>query len=204
MTKIRRPASVKGSRQAAVRSRDSQQKATLADLPRANEMEASHPEAAGIAMADLAADPWLKAKDLAAQLGLPQRMVEAMIRRARTRNVAVKMEMHNVQNKQLAQLFDDRLYRALQWADDDLMAQASLRDLGYFIDRMLSARQLIRGEPTSIVAFEDRRKLNELMPLLINEAKRRGFVLDGQGTIVREPALIEHESEDEDIEDAPA
>jgi len=204
MTKIRKPPRGKQP-PPGMRSQESAQRAILADKPHHAHMETTDPEAAGIAMADLAADPFLKAKDLAAQLGLPQRMVEAMIRRARTRNVAVKMEMHKVQNKQLEQLFDDRLYRALQWADDDLMAQASLRDLGYFIDRMLTARQLIRGEPTAIVAFEDRRKLNDLMPLLINEAKRRGFVLDGQGAIVREPTLIAGTAEDEqDIEDVEA
>ena len=39
---------------------------------------------------------------------------------------------------------------------------------------MLDERQLLSGEPTQIITYEQREKLDELMVVMLKEAKRRG------------------------------
>lgn len=63
---------------------------------------------------------------------------------------------------------------------------ASLRDVAFVADRMFNMRQLLRGEPTAITTVDDRRKLNELLPLVLREAARRGVTIDGVARAVRD------------------
>lgn len=63
---------------------------------------------------------------------------------------------------------------------------ASLRDVAFVADRMFNMRQLLRGEPTAITTVDDRRKLNELVPLMLREAARRGVIVEGTARVVEE------------------
>jgi hypothetical protein len=50
---------------------------------------------------------------------------------------------------------------------------------------MIEKRNLLRGEPTAIISDHERKKLHELLPALLEEAKRRGAVtLDEKGAVI--------------------
>lgn len=152
--------------------------------PHGNTFEQRDGQTAGALIADMALDKFAKTRELAETLGVPKAMIEGLIRRARTRYLPLKEELHRIQSRDIQELLDDRVFRLLQYMDDSLMANASLRDVAYALDRMLNYRQLMRGEPTAILSVEDRRTLNELIPALVREAQRRGVLIEGQAVHV--------------------
>ena len=75
---------------------------------------------------------------------------------------------------------EEKLHMIRHYMDDKTMAEASARDLGLIAGVLIEKRQLLRGEPTQIISDHERRKIHELMPELVAEAKRRGLTVDGQ------------------------
>lgn len=55
---------------------------------------------------------------------------------------------------------------------------ATPKDLAAIADRATEKVQLLKGLPTQRVAHEDRRKLDELVVMLMEEVKRRGIEID--------------------------
>ena len=43
---------------------------------------------------------------------------------------------------------------------------------------LIEKKQLLAGLPTSILSIEDRRSINQMLPLLLKEANRRGITID--------------------------
>lgn len=59
--------------------------------------------------------------------------------------------------------------------DDHKLDTASPRDLISGVSVMTEKRNLLRGEPTQIITHEQRKELDKLTPLLLEEAVRRGL-----------------------------
>ena len=45
--------------------------------------------------------------------------------------------------------------------------------------QLIEKRQLLKGEPTQIISVDERKTLNQLLPLLIVEAQRRNVEIPG-------------------------
>lgn len=77
---------------------------------------------------------------------------------------------------EMADQLELKAHRILQSIGDQNLATASLyqkaSSMGVFIDKA----RLLRGESTSNVDIKDMRKVQELLPVLMKEAKRRGFI----------------------------
>lgn len=71
-----------------------------------------------------------------------------------------------------------KLALALSYVDEHALSRANIRDLASLVALFVDRRQLLRGEPTQIASIEDRRAMNEIMPLLLREAQRRGVTID--------------------------
>ena len=143
-----------------------------------NTLEERDPETAGKILAETVIDPIASAKQIARQYGVSEMQVKGMMQRLRTTALAMREELHQVTQKGLSDIIDDRLMRALQYLDDYQMAGASARDLAYVIDRLFNMRSLLRGEPTQIMGHDERRALNDLVPLMMAEARRRGVTIE--------------------------
>ena len=76
-----------------------------------------------------------------------------------------------------------KFYRAL---DDEVIAGMSGPDLVKAIGAFIEKRALLRGEPTQIVSHRERAKLDAILPLLVEAAKKRGVVLDLTARVVEE------------------
>ena len=147
--------------------------------PHGKTLEARDPHKAGQILAETIVDPIATSRQIAEQYGVSEMMVKGMMMRLRTTALAMTEELHQVNQKKLSDVVDDRLMRALKYLDDYQMAGASARDLAYVIDRLFNMRQLIRGEPTQIMGHDERRALADLVPLMVAEARRRGITIDG-------------------------
>lgn len=139
-----------------------------------------NPEGYGRLMADIVSNPMAKISELMKRHGFSRFVITSCKRSLQRQDLAVKEELRKVTNKGLLDLVDDRLHRTISAIDDFSIEDASLRDKAYAGDRLFNMRQLIKGEPTQIVSSADRAKLNELLPMLMREAQRRGIIIEGQ------------------------
>ena len=112
--------------------------------------------------------------------GLPERFGKAILKRLETRYLNVKTEIRALKTGEILDMIGEKIHLAGQYLDDHAMAEASARDLMLGMSALVEKRQLLRGEPTQIVSDLERKRLNELLPLLHSEMSRRGITYDGR------------------------
>jgi hypothetical protein len=137
------------------------------------------PEKVGELLADLIADPDETMAALAERHGLGRATVEAFIQALRTTHVAMYETAREVSASELLPMIDTRLKQALQFMSPEKMAAASVRDLAVTAGILAEKRALMRGEPTQILAVDDRKKLHEMWPVIMREVARRGMTVEG-------------------------
>ncbi len=79
---------------------------------------------------------------------------------------------------ELLATIDDRLERVLDYLDDHALSKMDGRNLMVAAGILIDKRQILKGEPTAIVKFEDMRKLDEILEQVSKELLRRGEVID--------------------------
>lgn len=159
-------------------------------LPRT--VEHRLPAEQSAALIDKVTDPFVRLTEVAKECGLRPSVVEGLARRLRTRMQGVSAEMRAVKTKELVHKLDERINHAIGYMDDYIMGEASFRDLALGTAQLIEKRQLLKGEPTQIVSLDERRSLNELVPLLVKEAARRGITIEGEAKDVTPVALPDH------------
>lgn len=146
--------------------------------------EAKKPELAA-AVIDAATNPDVdfklgKLREAYREAGIPIGTAEALIKRIRVRYYGAITATRSLKTQEILDLIGQKIHLALQYMDDKVMSEASFRDLALGTTAMIEKRQLLRGEPTSIISDHERKKLHELLPLAIAEAQRRGLTVDGK------------------------
>ncbi len=110
--------------------------------------------------------------------GIPGKILNGVRKRVTARTMPVVPNNQILSDKELIAVMQQSLSRAIAYLDDFALAGASVKDLASVIDTLVSNIQLLRGLPTSIMSVEDRRTLNELIPAVVQEAKRRGLSIE--------------------------
>lgn len=59
-----------------------------------------------------------------------------------------------------------------------LLRETKLKDIGILLGISTEKVLLMEGQPTQIVGYDERKKLDELLPALLNEVKRRGSTVE--------------------------
>lgn len=113
-------------------------------------------------------------KELAALSGLSAPALKRQVERLTRGLVPDLPEAGELDNKRLGRLNDTAILLLFSFLDPFAASQMSGKDLAASIGTLMNHRQLLRGEPTSILRTEDRRKLDELLPAMLAEARRRG------------------------------
>ena len=86
---------------------------------------------------------------------------------------------------------EEKLAMTLESLTEAEIKKSSVRERVVAISAFVEKRALLRGEPTQIVTHEQRQKLNDLLPELIKEAKRRGITIEGKmKDVTPKPELI--------------
>lgn len=156
------------------------------EKPGTKALENQDPEKAGQVLEAHLRDPTARVYDLAKDMGLPEGVVQGLIRRWKSRYLGLKVELQSHTQDEFRELIEDRLFRVLTNMDDAMIAGASMRDLTHAMDKLMTARQLIRGEPTAIITVDDRRQMNRIFPLLAQEMQRRGLTIEGEAQTVED------------------
>jgi len=152
------------------------------DRPLTGTIELRDPERLA-ATVDAATEPEAKLESIRKvfrDYGLPLAASEALLRRIRQKYFGVVEATRSLKSGEIVDALNHKIDLALRYMDDKTMSEASFRDLALGTAAMIEKRQLLRGEPTSIVSDAERAKLHELLPLAIAEAKRRGLTVEGQ------------------------
>lgn len=139
---------------------------------------------AGEVMAMYAAEPHMKVSEICRRSGLSRHVVSGILAKMQRDYLPATLELRKVSQEQIRALTDDRLVTGLEAMTPEKFKTAGLRDQAFAVDRLNNMRQLFRGEPTSILSIEDRRKMNELGAALLLEMQRRGITLEGEVTDV--------------------
>ena len=125
---------------------------------------------------ELDREVWQTAK----MMGIPEKLLSAVRRRLDAKTHPVKSDLSQLNDKQIIDIMREKLGLAFGYMDDFAFAGASAKDLAIVADSLINNIQLLSGKPTSITTIEDRRKMNELIPALVEEAHKRGLVIEGQ------------------------
>ena len=125
---------------------------------------------------ELDREVWQTAK----MMGIPGKLLSAVRRRLDAKTHPVKSDLSQLNDKQIIDIMREKLGLAFGYMDDFAFAGASAKDLAIVADSLINNIQLLSGKPTSITTIEDRRKINELIPALVEEAHKRGLVIEGQ------------------------
>jgi len=149
----------------------------------------TNPELAAAAI-DAAADPTAftaqqaidRVNEQLKAAGLPAKVNHALIRRLRVKYANAVMATRELRTTEILEMLGKKIDLAAFYLDDKVMAEASARDIMLGLGVLIEKRNLLRGEPTAIVSDHERKKLHELLPLMIAEAQRRGITVDGQVT----------------------
>ena len=149
----------------------------------ANLTEVKRPEQAA-AFIDAVTDPFARVAQAMRECGLPESTGEALLRRLRTKYNLVAGELRAIKTDDIIRFLEERIHLGLQFLDAKSAADASWRDLSLGISAMVEKRNLLLREPTVVIDFNSRSKLNELIPAMIAEARRRGLALEGEFTHV--------------------
>lgn len=109
---------------------------------------------------------------------LPTSMIKMLRRRMTAGCLPTEYKPKSLDTKDFIDKMEDTAMRALHFMDDWTLANSNAKELSTVIDTMLTKSQLLKGEATSIITIDDRRKLHELMPAIVREAERRGQIID--------------------------
>lgn len=144
------------------------------------------------AILDAATDPRYKSLQEAYDaIGLPA-VGYGVIKRLRVKMHDAVTETRNVQARDLSEMLGKTIVRAIGYMDDKVMSEASFRDLAMGTAQLVEKKQLVDGLPTQIISDVERKKLNELAPLLIAEMQRRGIgqqeMRTVEGEVIEQPA----------------
>ena len=157
--------------------KDKPQKYQTRSTTRQQGNEFNKPEETAAALESLS-DPFAKLKDAAEACGFPQVTIKALVRRMETKYKPVDDEMKALKTPALLSLIEEKIGMCLEHMDDYTFANAELRDLAVTFGILAEKRQLLRGEPTQILSVNERTHMNDLLPMIVKEAGRRGMTID--------------------------
>lgn len=143
-------------------------------------VEETRPEQAAELIALVAENPGEAIKRLAEACGMPRETAAYLVNRLESRYQPVGEAVERVTTASLTKLIEEKLPLLLNAIDQKKVDDATLRDIAVAFGVLAEKRQLLKGEPTQILTYEERSNINDLLPAVLKEAKRRGMVVDAE------------------------
>lgn len=131
-------------------------------------------------------------KDISDQLGIPSKDVQESIDRRQMRTAAPS---RRVPVARFLKLMETAAERILVSMDEKRVGQADLKSLGAVFRDLMNARALLLGEPTQIIGSAHRQQMNDLVQMILAEARHRGLTIQHDAvsgvTVTRRPIAID-------------
>jgi hypothetical protein len=145
--------------------------------------DVSHGEAAAFMMG--LADPYAVIKDVGVASGIHPGVMHALAERMRSKYLPVLEVTKEYTNAYYVNRINEKMDMCLDHMDEYAFATASLRDIATAFGILGEHRRLFNDEPTVILGVQERKHLNDLLPMVYEEAKRRGVTIDATAEDVR-------------------
>lgn len=143
----------------------------------------------------VARNPDRDVKSMALAEGFPVRVVEKFLKTMRTTHSGVGLAVKSLGHQEMIAALTEKMSMALGALDAGKFEAANAQQIAIVFGILAEKRELLQGKPTQIFSFEERKSMQELLPAVLREAQRRGFIMDpSHVTIdVTEPRLIKAE-----------
>lgn len=116
--------------------------------------------------------------DACRRVGMKEKMALALVERLAVQKAGFRNEPERMTTRDIIKGIEERIGLVMRYMDELAISQASPRDLALMFGTLIEKRQLLMGEPTQILSTQEREHIDKLVPELIEEAKRRGMVID--------------------------
>ena len=137
----------------------------------------SHPEQTAVAINRLS-DPQRNVAKVARELGLSPKMAKDIAESLDRDLMPLKRAIEEVRVEDLTMRFGTLVRDSVDAITPEKLNASSARDLAVVAGIATTNFQLLRGLPTSRMDISDRREMNEVMNLIMEEVGRRGFEID--------------------------
>lgn len=107
-----------------------------------------------------------------------KRMDAAPVTDPVTEPVTVTGTLISTNPQSMAQECESKAAMILNHINEKKVKGATIQQCARAFSDLIQNSRLLKGEATQIISHEDRRKLKELIPAMIKEAKRRGITID--------------------------
>lgn len=145
-----------------------------------NATELRNPEKFADLLLEYAENPDETLSRLGEAVGLPEATVRAVKKRLESRYQPVLEEVRRATTETLIESIERKLPMLLDGIDKSKVEKSTLRDIAVAFGVLAEKRQLLKGEPTQILTYEERENLNDLAPQIIKEMERRGMVIEAE------------------------
>jgi len=137
----------------------------------------SDPDKAAVAINRLS-DPQRNVAKVARELGLSSQVATKIAQSLDRDLLPLKRQIEDVRLEDLTKRFGTLARDAADAITPEKLNASSARDLAVVAGIATTNWQLLRGQPTSRMDITDRREMNEVMDLILEEVNRRGFEID--------------------------
>jgi len=110
--------------------------------------------------------------------GISRDITMGVIQRLAAQQAGFKHSLKALSVKFLIGTIEEKIALVLHYLDEFAISSAKPRDLAIILGILIDKRQLLLGEPTQILSMQDRKHVNELIPVLLQEAEARGMTID--------------------------
>lgn len=131
-------------------------------------------------------DKYRELRAVCKEAGMKPSLVAGIIRRMKSQFAAPLEEMKKLTLKEMTDQIESKISLVLSAMDEYSVAQASLKDQSIALGILVDRHQLLNNRPTQIFDHTSRLEVQQLAPLLLAEANRRGLVIDmGMAEVVQ-------------------
>jgi hypothetical protein len=123
-------------------------------------------------------DPQRNLAEIGRKLGLGPDAVRQVAKECETYLQPLTREIRDVRLEEIVRRFGTLTEDAIDAITPEKLQDAGARDLAVIAGIGATNWQLLRGQPTSRMEINDRREMNEVLQLMVAEAKRRGLEID--------------------------
>jgi len=116
--------------------------------------------------------------------GLSENVARAAVSRARRMFPDAVGAVRTLTNEKLRELIDEKLLLTLESLTPDQIENADVKTRALLIGILTDKRQILMGQPTAIVSFQQRDELSDMKIKLAAELQRRGMLIEATATTV--------------------
>jgi hypothetical protein len=106
--------------------------------------------------------------------GIHRSIIDSVLFRARS-VAGLGVDSKVLNDRQMADSVRSAISMTMPYFDPVILAQTGAKDLAILTGILIEKLQLLEGKPTQIMSTQERKHVNDLIPVLIQEAMRRGM-----------------------------